>query len=102
MKNSFYICLMIVFLGFGLVYGASANGQELVVPENFGYGVYYFYMIANGGHSLERRKDRRIFGRSLAAFRAKNPNLRIVSITAQSDSAFGTFVLGYWVVCESR
>ena len=105
MKKTLLVGL-ILLISLGLFYKVSTSDQSVVSPKDFGEGVYYFSIIDGSRSifgSLPRSRDPEIFGRSLAAFKAANPNLKVTGIASKNfDVGDFNFTAGYWVNFEEK
>jgi len=105
MKKIACVCFMIVILASLGTVCVSAEDQNIISPENFGQGVYYFSLV----HTTTFRKDipyrdPKIFGRSLAAFKAEHPGFKVTSMAPQISGGASSKVNieGYWVNFEKK
>lgn len=68
--------------------------NPIIVPVQYGNGVYYFGLTGMVG-----------FGPSIAEFKKNNPDLMITAIAPDDTGGFGYgfgYTIGYWVNTEPR
>ena len=93
-KASVFLLIMICLCDYGckskvLPTPQTVERAQVVQPYHYGSNVYYFFAINES------------FGKSLAVFVEKHPELEFVGISADDTSGYG-YTRGYFVIFRSN
>lgn len=104
------ICLVTFVISAGAMFHykevfATINRDVIIPPKDFGQGLYYFTVEVPGLIGYVDAGPE-VFGRSLAAFQAQHPNLKVTAIAPRKIDASGGFgylyTTGYFVNFEKK